>query len=76
MADGRFSKSPRPDPAVVALLEAALKAAKKGAVRAATVVLVSPVYEVEHHSAGYAGAAKHALIGGLSAEAHFLLRDS
>lgn len=74
MADGKFSKNPRADPAVVALLEAGLKAAKRGAVRAATVVLVSPVYEVEHHSAGSHGAARHALIGGLSAEAHRLLQ--
>jgi hypothetical protein len=77
MADtDRWARAPRPDPDVIRILEQALGSARKGHVRAVTIVLVNPLHEVESASAApHATTWRHALIGGLSSAAHKLLKE-
>jgi hypothetical protein len=69
----KWAHDPPPNPEVIKMFEVALAAARRGHIQAATVVLVNPVHDVEHHCAGVRGVLRHSLIGGLSAAAQFLI---
>lgn len=71
--DRSFRAAPRPNDEVVDMIERALRAAKSGRARTATIVLVTH-QKVEHASAGEMGPGRiTSLIGGLSEAAHELL---
>lgn len=62
----QWKKGPRPDPSVVELLDSLQLAARKGLIRAVTVVTVNPLLEVETTHAGDLDNVKsHLLCGGL-----------
>lgn len=74
MRDVRFRSSPLPDTDVVKLLESMLESARQGRIRTLAVVLVNPVHETQHITAGdLSPVRRNALLGGITQAKHALL---
>lgn len=59
-------KGPRPDPAVIDLLDKLQEAARLGHIRSIAVVALNPLLEVETaHAGGLDNVKKHLLLGGM-----------
>lgn len=72
----RWQRPPRPNEEVVRIIRLALQAAERGSVRRVTIVVVNPLYEVEHTTGGDSRPGYgHAMIGGLSAASRKILKE-